>query len=74
MRGRSIGTFVDDVGLPDASGRVRVRADLDGLPGPLGPVDVLPGHTNDFTAWHRDFVTCVGATSDFADGLEVGFD
>lgn len=67
--GRRVGGAIVSSG---AAGVVSLRANLNALPQPLGPVQVLAGETWNFQAWYRDSFNGA-ATSNFSDAISVTF-
>ena len=51
------------------SGAFELDVDLTSFPVPGGPVQVMPGETWFFQAWHRD--AAAGPTSNYTDALEI---
>lgn len=67
--GRGVGGVIFDTGVTGSSA---VRANLQALPQPNGPIAVLPGNTFHFQAWHRDTFGG-GTTSNFTDAVRILF-
>jgi hypothetical protein len=72
--GGSIGRYVGPGQIKNtgATGSFELVLDLMQTPTPTGPVAILAGETWNFTSWHRDAVGGA-ATSNFTDGLSLGF-
>ena len=70
--GGSIGRYVDQVQLADASGEQRYSIDLELLPlSATGPTAAAPGETWVFQAWHRDMTAAGTPTSNFSPAVAV---
>lgn len=72
--GGAVGRYVgaSQVGNTGPAGRYGLRVDLTRHPQPSGLVQVTPGQTWNFQAWHRDAAFGGGVTSNFTRGLQVG--
>jgi hypothetical protein len=68
--GRGVGGSVLNSG---PGGAFRGVVDLTALPQPTGPVQVQPGDTWHFQAWHRDSLLGTLTTSNFTDAVSVTF-
>ncbi|MEL6908044.1 MAG: hypothetical protein AAFP22_21730, partial [Planctomycetota bacterium] len=55
-------------------GAFALTVDLGAIPELAGLVAVQPGETWRFQAWHRDFVSGVGTTSNLTDRATLGFE
>lgn len=71
--GGAIGRFVGpgQVGNTGASGAILIVTDNSMQPTPTGLVQVLPGQSWTYQAWHRDTLPSGVATSNFTDAFEV---
>lgn len=56
-----------------AGGMISIAIDLTNTPQPTGSVAVVAGETWNFQTWFRDSASGGGATSNFSDGLQIGF-
>lgn len=66
--GRAVGSVIFNTGM---TGLGTATTDLTMMPQPSGPVQVLPGDTWNFQAWHRDANPTV--TSNFTDAISITF-
>ncbi len=71
--GGSIGRYSLSILNSGATGQVSLPINLTSIPHPTLPFAVQPGDTLRFQYWHRDGVPGGGATSNFSEGLEIGF-
>lgn len=71
----AIGRFnrMGEILLSGQAGTFSLDVDLTSIPTPSGEASVMPGQTWNFQAWFRDTNGMGGTTSNFTDGLEVGF-
>lgn len=69
----SIGRYSLFILNSGGSGAVSLPIDLTSIPHPTMPFAVIAGDTLNFQYWHRDAAVGGGATSNFSQGLEVGF-
>jgi hypothetical protein len=70
----SIGRYVGPGQIQNsgAAGAISLPLDLTQTPQPTGSVAIVAGQTWNFQAWYRDAVGG-SATSNFTDGLSIGF-
>ena len=73
--GGSIGRYVGagQIQNSGSAGAVSLAIDLNQHPTPTGLISVMPGQSWNFQCWFRDVDPMGNASSNFSDGLEIGF-
>lgn len=71
--GGAIGRYSQPVLNAGSTGEVSLPIDLTMVAHPMVLFAVVPGDTLNFQYWHRDFIPFTGATSNYSEGLEIGF-